>query len=451
MRRLPRRLKEPPPGADLRTMAPGGRYRRRSRAFVLVVTVGALLLPLVGTAQASPPGYTGGDADGGMPALPVVYPRDLRSATRSTSVTFSDLSSSVQWAVPAIQYVAGTNDWMRDFRASADGSYPFHPGAIETRKYFARSMVRAFAPGEKPDPTIVFSDLDPSTAWYRYAAVAVKHGWMTRNADKAFLPDDGVTTAMVHRALVLALGLKPAADALNHLHTSAGQTFRLPYNFGTTLLGMRLGLRYNAPEGSEQNDVGPRDALSRAQVAYSLFRAKTQPSWNVPDLLQQYQDIQLPFLGPRAKEIVQWGVNYVGYPYIWGGEWGLNTPEPSALGGQPRPGFDCSGLAWWLMRKNDAYAWKVAPPRPYAAWSLPQRTTGDMAANTPKRIGWKNLRPGDLALYDANGDGISDHVDVYLGNGYALDSSSTPAGVTIMWIGTGWYRDHFMFGRRLFK
>jgi hypothetical protein len=75
---------------------------------------------------------------------------------------------------------------------------------------------------------------------------------------------------------------------------------------------------------------------------------------------------------------VQWGVRYVGYPYIWGGEWGLKTAEPSALGGQTRPGFDCSGLAWWLMRKNDDYAWKVAPPRPYAAWSLPQRTTGDM-------------------------------------------------------------------------
>jgi cell wall-associated NlpC family hydrolase len=74
-----------------------------------------------------------------------------------------------------------------------------------------------------------------------------------------------------------------------------------------------------------------------------------------------------------------------------------------------------------------------------------------MATATPKKIAWKDLKPGDLALYDANGDGVSDHVDVYVGNGYALDSSSTPAGVTIMWVGTGWYRDHFMFGRRLFK
>ncbi|MGZ4133182.1 MAG: S-layer homology domain-containing protein, partial [Actinomycetota bacterium] len=300
-------------------MAPGGRFRRRSRAFVLVLTVGALLLPLAGNVHASPPRYSGGDACGGMPTIPVVYPKDAgaRTTTRATSIRFSDLSSSVRWAVPAIQYVAGTYDWMRDFAANADGTYPFRPGTLETRKYFARSMVRAFAPGEKPDPTIVFSDLDPSTAWYRYAAVAVKHGWMTRNADHAFLPDKAVTTAMVHRALVLALGLKPAAVALDHLHTASGQTFDLPQNFGTTLLGMRLGLRYNS--SIEANDVGPQQALTRAQVAYSVFRAKTQPSWNVPDLLQQYKDIQLPFLGPRQMEIVQWGVRYVGYPYIWGG------------------------------------------------------------------------------------------------------------------------------------
>ena len=41
------------------------------------------------------------------------------------------------------------------------------------------------------------------------------------------------------------------------------------------------------------------------------------------------------------------------------------------------------------------------------------------------------------------------HVNVYIGNGFALDSSSSPAGVTIMWIGGGWYRGHFVHGRRI--
>jgi cell wall-associated NlpC family hydrolase len=52
-------------------------------------------------------------------------------------------------------------------------------------------------------------------------------------------------------------------------------------------------------------------------------------------------------------------------------------------------------------------------------------------------------------FYDGNGVGRVDHVNVYVGNGYALDSSSSTAGVTIMPVGEGWYRDHFVHGRRI--
>lgn len=437
-------------------MAPGGRLRRRARALGAGLAVTLSLLPSLGAAPANAGGsrtdgidLTAGENGSGMPAIPVVYPNGTRSVSRAT-VTFSDLDPTDTWAVKAIDYVAATNDWMRDFAPKTDGTYPFRPDAIETRKYFARSVVRAFAPDELPDPSIVFADIDPSTAWYRFAAVAVAHKWMTRTADGAFLPDKAVTMATVHKALVLALGLKPAAKALDAMHTRTGVTFDLPPGFGTTLLGMRLGLRYNAPTGSEANDVAPTDQMPRSQVAYSLFRAMTQPSWSVPDLLAQYQNVELPYLGPRQRDIVQWGVRYVGYPYVWGGEWGLESPEPAALGGQPRSGFDCSGFAWWLLRHDDGGAWNVAPPRPYAGWSLPQRTSHDMATMAPTKLAYDELRPGDLMFYDGDKDGTVDHVDTYIGNGYSLDSSSTPGGVTVMWVGDGWYRDHFVFGRRVF-
>ena len=58
-------------------------------------------------------------------------------------------------------------------------------------------------------------------------------------------------------------------------------------------------------------------------------------------------------------------------------------------------------------------------------------------------------------FYDGDGDGVVDHVDTYIGNGYALDSSSSPGGVSIMWVardpGThvDWYAEHFMWGRRI--
>ena len=435
-------------------MGPGGWFRRRTRASaaLIIVFAGVSLLGArtPASAVATRTGaltVPSGALDSSIPQTPIVYPsRSILSA--SSSITFSDLDASDAWAKPAIRWVASTNAWMRDYAANADGTYPFRPDRIESRRLLARAIVETFAPDETPDASIVFSDLDASSSWYRYAAVAVAHGWMRPDKQGAFRPDDGVTMAELHRALVLPLGLKPAVVGLNHLHTHTGQTFTIPRSFGTTLLGMRLYLRYNAPTGSEAMDVDPSDPMSRAQVAYSLFRATTQPSYAVTDLLTQYSHIELPHLGKRMMRVVQWGIRFDGYPYVWGGEWGFSSPEPSALGGQPRSGFDCSGFAWWLLRADDG-AWNVAPPRPYRGWSLPQRTSADMAGMTTTKVRFRDLRPGDLMFYDGDGDGTVDHVDTYIGRGYALDSSSTPGGVTIMWVGDGWYREHFKFGRRI--
>jgi NlpC/P60 family len=450
-----RRLKFPPRAADHGTMAPGGRRSlsrswRSLSALVIVVSAVALQLSTTAAAAAGRKRYDGGDVDAGLRTARFdIATAGLKLRSQATTVKFSDLDADDAWAADAIRYVAAAHDWMRDFRPKPNGRYPFHPHATETRKYFARSVVRAFAPHESPPPDIVFSDVDPSTSWYRFAAVAVSHRWMRRTSDGAFLPNKAVTMATAHRALVLALGLRAAAKALDHLHTRGGHRFKLPSSFGTTLLGMRLLLRYNAPTGKEAMDVDPNDPLSRAQVAYSLARAKQDGPGEAPSLLAQYKDIELPFLGKPMLRVVRWGARFVGYPYIWAGEWGLDRKEPSGLGGQPRPGFDCSGFTWWLLRHNDHFAWKVAPPRPYAGWSLPQRTSRDMAAMTTRRVSWTRLKPGDVMFYDFTGDGVTDHVDTYIGNGFSLDSSSTPGGVTIMWVGTGAYRDHFKFARRV--
>jgi cell wall-associated NlpC family hydrolase len=141
-------------------------------------------------------------------------------------------------------------------------------------------------------------------------------------------------------------------------------------------------------------------------------------------------------------------VRYVGFPYIWGGEWGLESPEPSAFGSQPGPGFDCSGFSWWVLRHDDG-PWDVTPPRPYAGWSLPQRTSAEMARLTKAKLRYRELLPGDLMFYDGDNDGTVDHVDVFVGDGWSLDSGSSVGGVSLIWNRTGWYRDHFVHGRRV--
>jgi len=403
------------------------------------------ITPIAGAPAAlasSPDIPRSGEEGSGSAPIPVELP--ARRSARAATFRWSDVGSSYAWARKAIDHVGKANDWMRDFAARPNGKVPFKPGAHETRKYLARAVVKAFAPGATVDPSITFTDLDPTQAFYKWANVAVQRGWMGRTSEGGFEPDRPVTTRLLHAVLVGALKMKRIARQLDRLHTADGEMIPTPPKFGALMLGMRLGLRYN--NSNEAMDVGPRTLLSRAQVAYSLYKATTLPSWVVPWLSDQYDGIVLPRMGPKRRAIVRWGVRYIGFPYVWGGEWGLEK-SPSALGGQAVPGFDCSGLVWWTMRANDGGAWRVHPPRPYAGWRLPQRTSADMSRYGTLK--YRRLLPGDLMFYDGNGDRTVDHVDVYIGNGYALDSSNTPGGVTIMWVGSGWYRDHFVHGRRL--
>jgi hypothetical protein len=221
-------------------------------------------------------GVTGGDRDVGIPRL-----RRTLTSVQTDGIVWSDVPVGY-WARTAIDYVGGVHRWMRDYRPADDGTYPFRPGRLERRAPFARSIVRAFAPQESTDPSISFPDLPHGRRISRFANVAVKLGWMQPAPDGGFLPKQPVTTRMVHRALVLALGLGDLAAGADALHLRNGTTFDMPRDFGTLLIGMRIGLRYN--HGDESMDVTPTTPLNRAETAWSLYRAATMPGWMPPSL-----------------------------------------------------------------------------------------------------------------------------------------------------------------------
>jgi len=52
-------------------------------------------------------------------------------------------------------------------------------------------------------------------------------------------------------------------------------------------------------------------------------------------------------------------------------------------------------------------------------------------------------------FYDGNDDGTVDHVDTFIGGGWAIDSGGSNAGVTLTWISGNWYEDHFVHARRV--
>lgn len=408
------------------------------RRLVAVLTcLGSLLLAQPAMSSDTDSVVLGGERGSGPNAWRIY------GASDTNGVQWSDVEKK-HWARGAIDYVGATNDWMRDYKADDDGTFPFRPNTLERRSLFARSVVRAFAPEASVAPQLSFPDLPQTERFYRWANVAVSLGWMVVDEQGSFRPRAPVTTREAHRALVLALGMGDLAAGADALHLRDGTEVPTPADFGTTLIGMRLGLRYS--HGDESLEVGPETPLSRAEAAWSLYRASTAPGW-IRDSLSVYATMELPNLSATMQRVVAFGVNYVGYPYVWGGEWAEAVPAGYCCGDQPVGGFDCSGLAWWAMKAASG-GWDNRPPREYKGWSLPERSSAQMAA-AGDRVEWTDLRPGDLLFYDGNGDGVVDHVNTYLGNGWALDASNGNAGATITHIEGNWYEDRFVHGRRI--
>ncbi|MCA1727222.1 MAG: NlpC/P60 family protein [Actinobacteria bacterium] len=353
--------------------------------------------------------------------------------------TYPDVPS-LFWAKTAIDYVATDHDWMADFGEN------FLPEAVETKRRFASALVKAFDPDGVIDPTITFPDVPTTDPFYRYANIAVKHGWMTRLDTGHFKPANGVTTTMVHRGLVLALGLDEEVAGINALHLADGtpisvDPIRAPY----LILGMQLSFRVN--HGTETNDVMPGTVLHRDEVAWSLWKAATVQSWQLTNLIP-YRTITLPAMDALHEQMVEFGLKYVGYPYIYGGEWYMKTGTAYCCGTQPKGGFDCSGLMWWTV-KSPAGGYSNATLRGYTGWSLPERASASMAS-VGAHITYANTLPGDLMFHDSTGaPGTVSHVNLYLGNGWALDSSSGRGGVSIIKVDSGYYYDQFMWSRRL--
>jgi cell wall-associated NlpC family hydrolase len=369
---------------------------------------------------------------------------------------YSDVPSSY-WDYTAITYVATTHPWMQDF-----GTSSFKPTAIETRKYLARALVKAFVPTEAPDTSISFTDLPSTNPFYPYAAITVKHGWLLTDTGGYFKPDASLLVRDMDRALTRALKLDTALQGLANVHQAAGTVYTLSTYFPFVQLAHALGLHYN--HSTESMDIQQSSMIRRDEVAYSLWKAKTLTS-SKRSSMSKFNNVSLPTLDPNVanqaaqQKLTQYALSQSGFPYIWGGEWNAQSPAGYCCGTQPQGGFDCSGFVWWVMKKaEDGY--NSAQFRSYAGWSLHQRTSSTMAQYTSTKIGFSALQAGDLMFFSSNGGKTYadvNHVGIYLGNGWMANSASSVDGVALDWAGTAtsnatsptyWF-NNFVWGRRL--
>lgn len=253
-------------------------------------------------------------------------------------------------------------------------------------------------------------------------------------------PTASVTMSTLDARLVNALGLSETAKLFQQSAKAAG--LAPPSRFGTEATARLLGLRLNHPASQDSLELSPNETATRAEAAYSGAQALKLGDWEVPAVQQAAGTFTLPTLTQWQQKILKTAVRFIGYPYIWGGEY---EKPSSPYGAQVHGGFDCSGFVWRVYKiEQYAGAEKLSA-------TLQGRTTYVMSGEVPrsKRIAFAKLQPADVIFFGTRGPASKpsqvDHMGIYLGNGWFIHSSGY--GVAIAQL-DGWYKQRFAWGRR---
>jgi cell wall-associated NlpC family hydrolase len=253
-------------------------------------------------------------------------------------------------------------------------------------------------------------------------------------------PAAPVTMAQLDARLVRALDM--SGDAASFQSSAATAGLHPPARFGTEVVARLLGLRTNHPTGHDDLERLPTDPAPRAEAAYSVAQILRLSDWEKQGVDDAAASFELPTFTPWQRRALATAVKFIGYPYIWGGEF---ETAHSPFGAQAQGGFDCSGFAWRVY-KIQSY-----PGAPQLANALRGRTAAAMAGEVPRRMRIKpaRLAPADLMFFGPGGPRANpaqiDHVGIYVGNGWLINSSRY--GVALAPVG-GWYESRLAWGRR---
>ena len=127
-----------------------------------------------------------------------------------------------------------------------------------------------------------------------------------------------------------------------------------------------------------------------------------------------------PPVSGSGSSIVNYAMQYVGYPYVWG------ASGPS--------GFDCSGFTKWVVQNT-----------------LGKNITQDMAVQismgTP--VSRSALQPGDLVFFQNTYKFGLSHVGIYIGNGQFVHAENENTGVRVSDINSQYYSSRWYGATRL--
>jgi cell wall-associated NlpC family hydrolase len=371
------------------------------------------------------------------------------AAPLAAARSFSDVGSGC-WAKAQIDWVTGQGPVGQ--KALVDFGSVFKPKQGVTRAQLARALViMAGHEGETVTPRDI-PDMPPGEhPYYWDVQLALHYGYMTliaRGGVTGFYPDAAMTGAGVETAVVNWLKARyPRSDwtmlkALRNgvWQPSPGWRPTLPSYFAADIAARQLGLRLNHPSDADALEVLPHSVMDRAEAAYVLRQAAAVTAATLQYSLPKYDAVTLPALSVRQKQVLQFALKFVGYPYVWAGEWPTTA---SPYGPQAMGGFDCSGFTFYVMQCHFGYP-------------VTGRGAHDQAALAKPRIGRKALLPGDLIFFGYHGTKSAVieiyHAALYMGNGWFIQSTGSTDGVSIANLDdpcNNYWRTYFAWGRRL--
>ncbi len=368
----------------------------------------------------------------------------LALAPAALAKTYTDVPKGY-WDRADINWV--TNHGPAGAMALDDFSgHRFKPAQALTREQLARALVVLGGLQNTQVATIALPDLKASDPYYPYVEIAVHLGLLGRFKD-GFHPTASVLSWQVDGAVVRLLRtLNPSADwtmlsALRPADWRPNPDWKTgaPRYLATEIAARSLGLRYNHPAADDALEVSPRQAVDRAEAAAILYQARHLSSWAIASL-SEYDAVVLPTLSARQKQIVAFALKYIGYPYVWGGEY---PTKSSPYGRQDHGGFDCSGFDWWVMKMHFGY-------------TINERVASAMAGAAKPRIPRAKLVPGDLIFFGPKGPKSTVasiyHAALYLGNGWFIQSTGSLDGVGVSSItNDSYWKAAFAWGRRVMK
>lgn len=142
--------------------------------------------------------------------------------------------------------------------------------------------------------------------------------------------------------------------------------------------------------------IEPTQAVDSFGEVQSAFA----PTFSTPKDFQRQAGGQTT--GGWRQDLVQYAKQFVGVPYVWGGE----SPD----------GFDCSGLTQYVYK--------------HFGIDLP-RVSADQG-DLNRRVDISSLKPGDLIFWDnSSRNNGADHVAIYIGHGRYIEAPSPGRSVQI--------------------